>query len=153
MRDARDPEDLFGTEPVVLPRRVLAEQAGQALRRAEGDHLCWTISRRTTTMSRGSGSAPGDALYQQAQTRIEIGAYNLQGRGQRRSRSMYRSQFFDAGSRRYYIGPRFRQGDETTLYNGYLEVEGAVLGEVLLKVAHLAGDLAVCGAGSQCARR
>src|SRR5205807_569814 len=48
---------------------------------------------------------------------------------------LFRGQFFDAGVRRYYVGPRFREGDETVLYNGYLEVGGAALGEVLLKVA------------------
>jgi hypothetical protein len=73
-------------------------------------------------------------MYKQARARIEIGAYNLQGRGEAVPLG-YRGKFFDAGTRRYYIGARFRQGDECVLYNGYLEVAGSVWGEVVLKVA------------------
>jgi hypothetical protein len=131
--DARDPEDLFGTEPIVLPRKVLAAQV----------QARYEALKRTTA---AAYLAPDDnevardfdhrleAFYRQAQVRIEAGAYNLQGRGHLVPLH-YRSKSFIVGSKRYYIGPRFRQGDETILYNGYLETEGVALGEVLLKVA------------------
>ncbi|MCW3097799.1 MAG: Adenylate cyclase [Chthonomonadaceae bacterium] len=133
LREARDPEDLFGTEPIVLPRKVLAEQA---CKRYDG----WKRITSATYLSPDDNDVAQDldrrleTLYRQAQIRIEAGAYNLQGRGQ--LVPMHdRSKFFDVGGKRYYIGSRFRQGDETTLYNGYLERDGVVLGEVLLKVA------------------
>ena len=132
-RDARDPEDLFGTEPIVLPRSVLTEQTRkryEALKRiTSAEYLSPDDAEVARDLDRRL-----ETFYRQAQNRIETGTYNLQGRSQLVPVNC-RSQFFDVGSKRYYIGERFRQGEETNLYNGYLEVDGAVLGEVLLKVA------------------
>lgn len=133
VRDARYPEDLFGTEPLVLPRRALAEIARKR-------YYALKLITSASYLSPDDGDVAQEldrrleTLHQQAQTRIELGAYNLQGLG-RMVPMQYRSQRFDVGPKRYYIGTRFRQGEETTLYNGYLEFDGVVLGEVLLKVA------------------
>ena len=133
IRDSRAPEDLFGAEPLMLPRSVQAKKT----------HERYDALKAVTAaeyLSPDDNEAAHDldrqlqALYKQAQVRIEIGAYNLPGRGQLVPVSS-RNQFFDVGPKRYYIGQRFRHGDETTLYNGYLELDGAVVGEVILKVA------------------
>lgn len=133
-RDTRNPEDLFGTEPLVLPRNVLVKKV-----RTQYDAFkCITsaeyLSPDDTEVARDLDYRL-ETFYRQAQARIEAGAYNLQGRSQAVP-VQYRSQFFDIGSKRCYVGPRFRQGEQTTLYNGYLEIDCIVLGEVLLKVAH-----------------
>ncbi len=133
LRDARDPEDLLGAEPVLLPRgvqlgkRKCAYEALKAVtsllyQSPDDNDIARDLDRRL------------EEFYLQAKNRIEIGAYNLQGRGGTVPPG-YRARFFDAGVRRYYIGARRREGGETTLYDGYLEIAGVALGEVILKVA------------------
>lgn len=132
-RDTRDPEDLFGTEPLVLPRKVLSEQVNKRYYALKLVTSASYLSPDDTDVARDLDRRL-ETLHKQAQTRIEVGAYNLQGRNQLIPLTA-RGRSFEVGNRRYYIGPRFRQGEEATLYNGYLELEGAVLGEVILKVA------------------
>src|SRR4051812_36686318 len=114
LRDARDPEDLLGAEPVLLPRGVQLgkrKTAYEALKAVTSLHyqspddndIARDLDRRL------------EEFYFQAKNRIEIGAYNLQGRGGPVPAG-YRARFFDVGARRYYIGARRREGDETTLY-------------------------------------
>lgn len=133
LRDIRDPEDLFGAEPIVLPRRVLAEATRKRYYALKLVTSAGYLSPDDTDLALELDRRL-EAFHKQAQTRIELGAYNLQGRGHMIPLN-FRSQYFDVGPKRYYIGSRFRQGEETTLYNGYLEFDGAVLGAVLLKVA------------------
>ncbi len=133
LRDRRDPEDLFGAEPLVLPRRVLAEQAEKRYESLKRVTSASYLSPDDSDVARDLDSRL-EALYRRAKTRIEAGAYNLQGRGHLVPPNA-RGKFFDVGGKRYYIGSRFRQGEETTLYNGYLELDGEALGEVVLKVA------------------
>src|SRR5436190_2986872 len=111
IQEARDPEDLLGVEPVVLPRGNQLER-----RRQFYDNL-----KAVTSLSY---SSPDDAevardldrrleeIYRQAQARIEIGAYNLQGRGKPLP-VLYRNRFFEIGGKRYYVGRQFRKGEET----------------------------------------
>ncbi len=133
LRDARDPEDLFGVEPMTLPRGVQLEKRARAY-----DALKSITSLAYQSPDDSDAARDLDRrleeLYGQARHRIEMGVYNLQGRGALVP-PIYRGQFFDAGPRRYFVGARFRQGEHATLYNGYLEAAGATLGEVILKVA------------------
>ena len=133
LHDARDPEDLFGVEPIVLPRRVQTEKRKEAYDALKAVTALEYASPDDNETARDLDRQL-EALYRQASARIELGAYNLQGRG-RPIPMLHRSRFFDIANKRYYIGPRFRQGEEATFYYGYLEVDAAVLGEVLLKVA------------------
>jgi len=133
IRDARAPEDILGVEPVVLPRSVQLEKRKHAYEALKAVTSLEYQSPDDNDAARDLDRRLED-LYRQARTRIEMGAYNLQGRGQLVPPAI-RGQFFDAGARRYYIGPRYRQGDETTLYSGYLEIASVTLGEVILKVA------------------
>jgi len=136
IRDSRDPEDLFGVEPVVLPRGAQLKKREEAFRGFKAITAAEYLLPDDRELARDLDQQL-EELYRRAQARIEAGVYNLQGRG-RPVPGIYRSRFFDAAGKRYYIGSRFREGEETTLYNGYLEAEGAVLGEVLLKVARSA---------------
>jgi hypothetical protein len=133
LHDARTPEDVLGVEPVVLPRGSQFKK-----RKAAYDSL-----KAVTSLSYSSPDDDDVARdldgrleewYRQAQARIEIGAYNLQGRG-RPIPLLYRSRCFDMGQKRCYVGPVFCQGEEATFYTGYLEFCGEMLGETLLKVA------------------
>ena len=133
IRESRDPEDLFGVEPVVLPRGAQLKKREEAYRAFKAVTAAEYHSLDDREVARDLDRQL-DGLFRRAQARIEAGTYNLQGRGRPVSPT-YRSRFFNAGSKRYYIGGRFREGEETTLYNGYLEADGAVLGEVVLKVA------------------
>lgn len=134
MRESRDPEDLFGVEPVVLPRGAQLQKREETYRAFKNVTAARYLVPEDQELARDLDRQL-EAFYQRAKVRIEAGAYNLPGRG-RPVPPMSLSRFFDAGSKRYYIGARFREGEETTLYHGYLASGESVLGEVLLKVAN-----------------
>ena len=133
IRESRDPEDLFGVEPVVLPRGAQLEKREAAYHGFKALTSARYVLPDDLELARDLDQRL-EALYSRARARIEAGTYNLQGRGAAVP-APFRSRYFDVGAKRYYIGSRLQEGDETTLYHGYLEAGGVVLGEVVLKVA------------------
>ncbi|HLJ55382.1 MAG TPA: hypothetical protein VKT77_10110 [Chthonomonadaceae bacterium] len=138
VRDARDPEDVLGVEPILLPRGAQLENRKRAYLALKAVTSLEYQSPEDVEAARDIDRRL-EAVYAEARERIEMGVYNLQGRGAAVPQA-FLAQSFDAGGKRYYVGPRFRQGEHSTLYTGYVEIRGEVLGEVMLKVAASAED-------------
>jgi hypothetical protein len=136
LADARDPEDLFGTDPIVLPR----EAQRKRVRAAYAPLKAVTAAAYSLPDDAEHASdldARLERLLQSALARIELGAYHLPGR-RRAVPAAARARCFVVGARRYFVGPRWRSGDSSTFYGGCLELDGEPVGEVLLKVAQSA---------------
>ncbi len=133
LAESRDPEDLFGVEPVVLPPRAQLEKR-------EGEYRAFKAVTSAAYLSPDDLELARDldgrleALYEEARSRISAGTYNLPGRGVPVPPT-YGGRSFEVGTRRYSIGSRLAEGHHSTLYNGYVESGGAALGSVVLKVA------------------
>ena len=133
LREARDPEDVFGTESVMLPRSAQLARRRETYEALKAVTALEYLAPEANEMARDLDNRL-ETFYRRAQTRIEAGAYNLPGRGQAVP-LRYQDRYFEVGSKRYTIGPRYGEGDEAVFYNGWLEADGAIVGEVLLKVA------------------
>jgi hypothetical protein len=129
---AAAPEDLFGSEDVVLPvERLLTYLEGKY------SPLKSVTSQAYQDPEDLEASRDADAklekLYALAQERIRNHVYGIEGRG--RPRPAYAKKSFDVGPNRYFLGNKVWDGDHVSLYEAYMEREGVSVGEVVVKVA------------------
>ena len=131
--DARCPEDVYSSEDIVLPAGTLLEY----LQRSHEGFL------KDSDPQRFSNPVDVDAateirsrlkeLFGLAKSRIEAGMYGLPRNVRRLSLNTSRS--FEVGSNRYYIGSKLSQKDQRSSYQGFVERQGEILGEVRIEIS------------------
>lgn len=130
---ANQPEDLFGCEDVVLPEATLLKylkgEYGKFKRLTKPSLYHDPLDVEAAT----DADARLEELYSLAQTRIGQHVYGIEGRGKRHP--TYAVKSFTVGANRYFIGNLLRGGEDSNLYEGFMERDGLAVGEVVIKVA------------------
>ena len=136
--EAVHPEDLFGSEDIVLPVQYLLDFLGDKHKKLSAICDPDTYSNPDDSEAAGEAERKLDQLHREATRRIANGTYGYPGFGL--PRPGYASKSFDVGTARYYVGSKLAAGSQSTLYQGFLDRDGLNIGEVVLKIARDATD-------------
>ncbi|MCB0323514.1 MAG: serine/threonine protein kinase, partial [Bdellovibrionales bacterium] len=130
---ATHPEDIFGCEDIVLPVDTLLAYLEREYERLR------SVVRPEAYANPADREAAAEALtllerqYEEGRRRIREMTYGIVAFGTAPPTKLTRS--FTIGPRRFYVGPKLGEGARSTLYQGFLEENGILLGEVVLKLA------------------
>lgn len=130
---AHQSEDLFGSEDVVLPEETLLKYLKGVYEKFKAVTEPGVYQDLEDVEAATDADNKLEELYAQAKTRIRQHVYGIEGRGRRHP--PYAVKSFTVGSNRYYIGNLLRSGEESNLYEGFMERDGLAIGEVVIKVA------------------
>ena len=127
------PEDLLGAEYFALAPSALLEAVGakfeelfeQVDRAGSDTNEDRTLAREIVAKLR--------ELHSQAMQMIELGLYGFYGYNKDRTDAYRKS--FKVGSNTYFVGPKYFECDEHTLYQGFMQRDGESVGDVMIKVA------------------
>lgn len=135
---ANRPEDLFGADDIVLPPTTLQELLGKKLDglKAKTDPSRYQFPEDKEAAS--EARAILEDLYTRATDRIRHGFYGIPGYN--RLRPSHFSKSFNVGRHTYHVGPKLKQGERSTLYEGFMEREGDSIGEVVIKLVNNQDD-------------
>lgn len=129
---ATGPEDLFGSEDVVLPAQTLLGYLEKKYRPLK-DVTSQAYQDPEDLEASRDADQKLERLYALAQQRIGNHVYGIEGRG--RLKPPYATRCFDVGPNRYFLGTKLWDGEHISLHEAFMERDGVSVGEVVIKVA------------------
>lgn len=131
--EAEHPEELFGSEDIVLPASFLLKFLLERYNKLAVVCDPTKYTDLEDTEAAEEAAAKLKALYATATARMRRGHYGFSGFNAPLPRSSSKS--FTVGERTYHIGSKLYDGDTTATYQAFLEAEGLNIGEVVVRLA------------------
>jgi serine/threonine protein kinase len=131
---ARRPEDIFGSEDVVLPEQMWLDYLSAQYQKQKAVVNPTQYSNPLDKELAEEASSLLQRLYEQGKERVRKNFYGI-GVGSR-ARPAKASKSFTIGKNTYYIGNKIWHEELTTLYEGFLECDRCAIGDVVIKIAN-----------------